>query len=158
MRIRLLVLCLYVAACGPKRPAVLAPTPAPPRTATEVRASFGATWAAAIDAFAESTVPIATIDRSSGLLVPASGLYFGGKADTTYADCGQQLELVRGKTWEYRPVIPSDARYNVRIKGDSAKSSVQVNSLYLSAVGACVSRGRWEDRIEQNIKQRAERP
>jgi hypothetical protein len=121
-----------------------------------VSAPFAVTWSAAVDVFAESTVPIETIDRASGLLVPASGIYFGGKNDSTYADCGSALQPSYERTI-YQPVIPTMARYNVRIKGDSSRSTVVVNAVYLFDAIPCVSRGKLETQFEQAIKARSER-
>src|SRR5262249_15246197 len=115
----LAAMIVFVCACATSAPlpyykAPLAPSP---RNATQVQASFATTWSAAVDVFAESNVPIETIDRASGLLVPAPLLYLSESSDSTWADCGQALGgLFKGG---YHPVIPDAARYNVRVKGDS---------------------------------------
>ncbi|MGH9897071.1 MAG: hypothetical protein ACREA0_34765, partial [bacterium] len=44
------------------------PAPPMPRDATEVTASFGRTWDAVIDEFADRNIPIRTIERASGLI------------------------------------------------------------------------------------------
>ena len=159
------LLLTVACASAPKRPDFLAPTLSPTsREATAVGAPFARTWTAAVDVFAESNVPIETIDRSSGLLVPAQNLFLGGRADTTYADCGQKLEPLGGAVrepmariaYEYRPIVPRGVRYNVRVNGDSLRSTVQVHAFYSNG-GACVSKGKWEAQFEQAIKARAER-
>jgi hypothetical protein len=140
-------------------PSYLAATLVPtPRNATEVNASFVTTWFAAVDVFAESNVPIATADQSSGVLVPAAGKFLGGRADSTYADCGQVFRYsYERRAMAYQPVVPRSARYNVRIKGDAARSTVQVNAIYIAGDTSCVTRAKWEVQFEQAIKLRSER-
>jgi len=153
---RFLVVCLAVIGCAPRGPAFIAPS-APdtgPRPGTVVNASFAATWSAAVDVFAESNVTIQTIDRESGLLIPA-GVYLGGK-DTTFADCGRK-RIGDAGSFRYATLLPTSVRYNVRVKGDSSRSTVQVNAAYGSDA-PCVSRGKWETQFEQAIKIRSERP
>jgi hypothetical protein len=73
--------------------------------------------------------------------------------------CGKPLcpESLGRVTWQ-SPVIPTTARYNERVKGDSLRSTVQVNAIYLADEATCVSRGKWETQFEQAIKIRSERP
>src|SRR4051812_6378112 len=86
-RFVIVVTLLASAACQP-----VPPTPMGERTGTEIAASFGRTWDATIDAFAEQGISIATLDRASGLIVPAQKSYAPGrdKIDAQrYADCGK---------------------------------------------------------------------
>lgn len=126
------------------------PQTAPTRQALSVTAPFSATWSAAVDVFAENNIPIETIDRSSGLMVPAAGLYLGSAMDTTYADCGARTSAYRER------LLPRGGRYNIRVKGDSSTSNVQVFAAFVSDNYACVSTGKWERGLERAIKARAE--
>jgi hypothetical protein len=118
-----------------------------------VQASFGKTWDAVIDVFASENMSIQTLDRSSGLIVPAEALYTS--ADTLalrWADCGTETLG--------RPVVPARGRFNVVVRGDSARSTVQVRAFWSSAQGPgfrdCISRGSWETMMEGSIKSLAE--
>src|ERR1019366_4377426 len=99
------VLALTITACHPYKP----PAPLAPRTSTAISASFGRTWDAAIDAFASRGISIETLDRASGLIVPAGRAYVPGE-DMKYADCGSKA---LGKT-----VTPASVKYNVVVRGD----------------------------------------
>ena len=150
------VLALTITACQPIKP----PAPVAPRTSTAISASFGRTWDAAIDAFASRGISIETLDRSSGLIVPAGRTYvpnnagvFGSVEDATkYADCGSN---VLGNA-----VRPASVKYNVVVRGDSTRSGVQVRAFYLPGADgrSCESRGLFESEAEASIKAKAELP
>jgi hypothetical protein len=136
------------------------PAPPAPRTAMPVVASFGRTWDAVIDVFAEDGIPIATMDRASGLIVPAVSARVVGtpeRGPLDYADCG--------KNGSGSPIVANQARFNVVVRGDSAQSTVQVRAFYqwvspplLGETSAieCSTTGRYETRAETAIKARAE--
>jgi hypothetical protein len=134
------------------------PGPPQPRSATTVGASFGKTWDAVIDVFAERNISIATLDRASGLIVPAEALYTTRDTSSLrWADCGQTMMRT--------PLLPHRARFNVVVRGDSAASSVQVRAFfYLDPASAmatalgfeCVSRGTFESDVEADVRARAE--
>ena len=116
-----------------------------------VNASFGKTWDAAIDAFADRGISVETLDRSSGLIVPAGRARLADAVEGgyKYADCG--------KSWLGNAQFPQSVKYNVLIRGDSARSRVQVRAFYLTENGQqCASTGYWEDYVENGIKERAE--
>ena len=128
------------------------PEPATPRTATAVNASFGKSWDATIDVFAEKGISIETLDRASGLIVPAGRVYVPADLATIdgLADCGKA-----GSGLAYSP---TDVKYNVVVRGDSTQSTVQVRAFYRAerAPYECVSRGLFERATETDIKDRAE--
>jgi hypothetical protein len=144
----LLITSLAVAGCQP----IKAPAAPEPRVATSVAASFGRTWNATIDAFASRGISIETLDRSSGLIVPAGRTYVPGDAATAlrYADCGTNMMGVLN--------TPGSVKYNVVVRGDSTQSTVQVRGFYQSAgVGeTCESKGLFESEAEASIKAKAE--
>lgn len=122
-------------------------TTAAPRQGVQVQASFNATWEAAIDAFAETNVPIATMDRGSGFI--ASEQIDAGSRGSRFADCGEFVGEV---------VDPSLATYNVIVRGDSSSSTVRVTAAFArpDIGGRCVSRGTFETIMENRILARAE--
>lgn len=149
------VLALTITACHPYKP----PAPVAPRTSTAISASFGRTWDAAIEAFASRGISIETLNRASGLIVPAGRAYAPlddppyGKSK--YADCGSKA---MGMT-----VRPASVKYNVVVRGDSTRSSVQVRAFYLPDAAfadgrSCESRGLFESDAEASIKAKAEQP
>lgn len=160
MRRLLAVLPLIaVAACtaGPSIAPVVRP-------ATPVAASFGKTWDAVVDVFAERNLPIRTLDRSSGLIVPNALLIPAGNAAEkqkalSYADCGSTMGV---------PIPPAVAQFNVVVRGDSSSSTVQVRAFYSygadknpltgadSPSKSCVSRGVLESDIETAIRGKAQ--
>lgn len=136
------------------------PAPPAPRTAMPVAASFGRTWDAVIDVFADEGIPIATMDRGSGLIVPALSSRVVGtpeRGPLDYADCGSNIQR--------QPIVANQARFNVVVRGDSAQSTVQVRAFYqwvsppvlgeTSSV-ECSTTGRYETKAESAIKGRAE--
>jgi hypothetical protein len=143
--------CVLVAAvgggaCAPQPPQ-LAPRPVP---AAEIAAPFDRVWGAVIDHFADNSVPIRTLEKASGLIVTESMLVPLGRIDL--ADCGKD------SLGEY--VGPSHAAYNVRVTGDSAKSSVRVTATFSNQRSAlypqCVSRGNYERVLISSIRYRME--
>lgn len=135
-------------ACVPTPPA-----PAAPRAPDPVHASFGKTWDAVIDVFAAHDISIETLDRASGLIVPAARSLAAADKQTalSYADCGTAFRTA---------LLPTSAHYNVVVRGDSAASTVLVRAFYTNGTGAamtdCSSTGRFEDAMEEQIKARAE--
>lgn len=138
---------VLLAACRPTPPAAPAP-----RYGTPIAASFGRTWDATIDAFAERGISIETLDRSSGLIVPAGRSYAPGQDiqdALRYADCG--------KTGMGNVILPFSVKYNVVVRGDSTRSNVVVRAFYRDLDGSsCSSMGLFESEAEANIKQKAE--
>jgi hypothetical protein len=147
MSLSVAALSLGLAACMPTPPAAPAP-----RAATDVAASFGRTWDATIDAFAERGISIETLDRSSGLIVPAGRTYVpGDKIEALkYADCGTNFLK--------DAIMPLSVKYNVVVRGDSARSTVLVRAFYRGESGtiSCSSKGLFETTAEANIKAKAE--
>lgn len=126
------------------------PAPPTPRDAMAVGAGFGRTWDSAIDVFAERNIAIRTIDRASGLIV-AEPMKVGSGA---YADCGRTM-------WDVE-IPPTDATWNLLVRGDSTRSTVKATVRFASTSPAygtsvvCSSRGTWETSLEERIKASAE--
>ena len=124
----------------------LVPTP---RAGTPVKASFGRTWAAAVDVVAERSATVRTIDRPSGLII--AGDIVLGDSTSRWADCGHNSD---------GPFPPVRMTYNVVVRGDSTSSNIKINAFWASTllgpVGDCVSRGVWEAQTEALVKAKAE--
>lgn len=135
---------VLLAACVPP------PSAPPPRPDTQVNASFSRVWDAVVDRFARSSVPVKTIDRSSGLIA-AESMRINGDL-SSYGGCN-----VMG----VRNAPPVGAGFNVLIHGDSTRSSIVVTADWIGVDGAgnrigCVTTGKWEQEFEAAIKARAE--
>jgi hypothetical protein len=163
MRERLLTaLVIVVSGCYRYYP----PLPPPVRDARAVYASFGETWDAVIDVFAEQNIPISTMERASGFIAAERTSWrYASLYERDYVlrlvDCGRLGPV---------PYLPSAARYNVVVRGDSSVSTVKVTTTYTStgtfytdptkvkaANVDCSSRGVFEDSVEATIKDQAER-
>lgn len=139
-----LVACsLLLVAC-----ATLPPAPAP-RPDTNVNASFGRTWDAVVDYFARSSIPIKTIDRSSGIIAAETTRLVGD--NSSYAKCSNG----------FMSVTPEGASFNALVRGDSARSNVRVTATWMAASSGsltvvCQTTDAWEKTFEANIKAKAE--
>ena len=147
------ILGVTVVGCVP-----VAPAPPAPRTAMAVSQSVAKTWEAAIDVFAERNIPIKTLDRSSGLVVAEPMKV--GTADASLADCGKDaMGIVQ---------YPTDATWNLLVRGDSAQSTIKATVRFIrvgmsraalstqTVSEECSTRGTWETQFEQQVKAAAE--
>jgi hypothetical protein len=145
---RVIVGVSLLAACAPFEP----PAPPSPRIATEVAASFGKTWDAVIDVFAEQNIAIRTMERASGFIAAEVSMVAGDSVAKEnghpYADCGK-----RGADL----LMPTAAAYNVVVRGDSAKSTVRATVRFtnVSSTAECSTRGVWETAFEAGVRARA---
>ncbi len=139
-----------------------------PLPAASVRASFDRTWTTVIDFFADQAIPVKTLDRSSGYIA-AERLGAGNNLD--WADCGKIVNAPARDGGG--PVAPQQAVFNVRVRGDSASSTVQVVARWMAVATAqvasgfgsrtkayneteCVTTGVWETAAIREITRRAE--
>jgi hypothetical protein len=128
--------------------ASLPPAPAP-RPDTEINAPFSQTWDAVVDFFGRSSIPIKTIDRSSGIIAAEATRLAGDNGK--YAVCTNPLAHV--------PVIGGS--FNVLVRGDSARSIVRATAVWVGSQVSgmdihCVTTDVWEKDFESAIKQRSE--
>lgn len=150
-------------------PQASTPEPLPP---APVRASFDRTWNTVIDYFADNAIPVKTIDRASGYIAAER---IGAGNNAKWADCGQLSgPLLSGKGGG-GPVAPQQAAFNVRVRGDSVASTVQIvvrwtavaaAQVVSSGVGSrpsnshgqtvCVTTNIWEAEAIREITRRAE--
>lgn len=155
-RIAALVAVLANSAC---MPAVM-PAPAPVRAPTKVAAPYARTWDAVIESFATRNIPIATIDRTSGLIATdrlSVAAKESAKSTHLWADCGRDI------MGNYPG--PTFARYNVLVRGDSTSSTILVTVrwegaevLGQKAQFECTTRGLWEGDMEAAIAAAATAP
>ena len=127
-------------ACVPSPPRAPAPRPATP-----IAAPVNRTWDAVIELFAKYSIPIETVDRSSGLIVTRTMSVSPSKVNA-WVNCGPDAE---GRYLIYT------AAYNVLVRGDSASSTVQVTATW-SGKYPCVTTGVYESETELAIKGQAE--
>lgn len=130
--------------------------------ATAVAASFGRTWDAVIDDFAANNIPIRTVERASGFIsaepvrVPLTTRNGYARTPDPNADCGSTTILGYAQ--------PTEATYNVLVRGDSAAATVRATVRWRRAPGGeaptvdCTTRGAWEQAFEATVKRRAESP
>jgi len=124
-----------------------------PRAATLVNETFDRTWQETVTDIAQRNIPIATIDKDSGLITSERISLLS--ADAAWADCGREGDYL----------LPADyARFNVVVRDIApGQSSVQITASFdsdhgppLYGVVRCISRGVWESDAEAAIRQAAE--
>jgi len=124
--------------------------PAPPvRADTPVAAPFNRTWDAVVDYFARSSIPIKTIDRTSGIIAAESSSLAGDNSG--FAVCSNALAHV--------PAL--GANFNVLVRGDTAQSIVRVTATWIGSGASqmdvrCMTTDLWEKQFEAAIKAKAE--
>jgi hypothetical protein len=148
-RITLVLLGLSIAGCARYRP----PPPAQERAGTEVNASAGRTWDAVVELFAARNIAIRNMERVSGFIAaePVSVGVQMTKADVL-AHCGSVGELI---------YAPTNATYNVLVRGDSARAIVKVTVLWRRLLPPeihfdCTTFDRFEPMFEAAVKALAE--
>jgi hypothetical protein len=149
-------------------------SPPAPLPAQHVRASADRTWGAVIDFFADNFIPVKTIDRPSGYIAAE---LIGAGNNAAWADCGTLAGPLMTPKGGGGPVAPQQALFNVRVRGDSATSTVQIvvrwtavaaAQVVSSGVGSrpsnaegqtvCVTTNVWERNAMSEIARRAEQP
>lgn len=117
--------------------------PVPLQTVT-VNAPFDRTWNAVIDIFTTSDLPIATIDKSSGLIA-ASSLGIG---------------MTDGNNWASCPGIigppASRGTFNVVVRQGVMGTDVRVTASFSNQHAPCRSKGVFERWIQTRVKEAAE--
>lgn len=118
-------LLTVLVACAP---GVVPPAAPPAPTEHYVRAPFDTVWQRVVGFFADSRVPIRTIDKSSGIIA-SSGFELPFDLAQKWADCGKtssgQTALDRLQEIHNIPSISADFNVFVRPAGDS--TGVRVN-------------------------------
>lgn len=150
-----LLLLVSSTACSVAYP----PKPAVRRAPTEVAATYGRAWEAAIEELADFNAPITQLHRESGYL-NTDMVRVAAASKDTLAECWRIKRFFGGDSL----VQPTNALYNVVVRGDSSRAWVKVNArwVHILFTGAgpltttCESRGVWERRTEAAIKGRAE--
>ncbi len=121
---------------------------AEPLPAASVRASFDRTWTAVIDFFADNAIPVKTIDRASGYIAAER---IGAGNNAKWADCGKVTGALLSEREGGGPVAPQQAVFNVRVRGDSVASTVQVVVRWTAIATAWLTRaGVSSDRVRHN--------
>ncbi|MBP6670420.1 MAG: hypothetical protein KA180_13290 [Gemmatimonadales bacterium] len=136
-----LLTALLVACAAP--PATLVPAPRP---ATVTAASFGHTWDAVIEHFAERSIPIRTLERASGIVI-TDPMRVDPDRGIEWADCGTGWVADR---------FPTAGSFNVLVRGDSTSATVKVTARWVHEDKECASRDVFEKELEEAIRVRAQ--
>ena len=139
-----LVTILAAAACV--QPTVAAAPVAP----AHVAASFGRTWNAVIDELSQRTIPIKTLDRSSGFVAAEVATVPPNDLGTYTTDCGGFMAAMIHSTG------PGVANYNIVVRGDSSASTVKVTLSVMQGGAKCTTKGTFETAMQDEIKAQAE--
>lgn len=147
------LLFVPLASCGLVATYYPPPTVQPaPRDPTRVDATFDQTWSEAVAVLAERNIPIATIDKASGLI--ASERVTLATASPEWTNCGRAGEMVL--TADY-------ARFTILVRTvDQHTSSIHLTANFeydappAYGIVTCISRGVWEAEAEAAVKKAAE--
>lgn len=124
--------------------------PPAPLVPVSVDASFDQTWATVIDIFAQQSIPIATIDKASGLIV-SRNLSVHMEDGLNWGDCGNSLLTNRWVT---------HGDFNVLVRPVGEGTSVRATASWTAWKDgrgyACRTKGVWERRLQFAIKNAAE--
>jgi hypothetical protein len=134
----LIFISVMLASCAPKVYTLKGAYPAPPIVYNSEK-NFETVWSNVIDLFAQKGIPIQLVDKSSGLIV-------SGSATLTWSFEDKIGNLVKTDAWVVLPkmidkgnnkLIKPYAVYgswNIRIKTDGSKTSINTNLYNISAV------------------------
>jgi hypothetical protein len=148
-----LCLCCVATACLGIKPPAQPPTP----TDTYIRAPFDTTWQRVIGFFADSRVPIQTIEKASGLIV-STKFRLSDEQTLVWADCGRgrggtAFEAVK-RMGLGLPLVLADFNVFVRPSVDSTAVRVNLtlngeNDLQVSGHTSmvCVTNGKFEQAL-----------
>ena len=148
----LAALCLVAVGCA----TVVPPAAPPPPKESFVAAPFDTVWQRAVAFFANSRVPIQTIEKSSGLIA-STRFQMPFDQIEAWADCGNASSggstIARLKAINNLPTVLADFNVLLRPVGDS--TAVRVNLGYSATVRApagmvqlqCVTNGAFEQAL-----------
>lgn len=136
------LLATILVACA-AAPATVAPVPRP---ATVTAASFGRTWDAVIEHFAERSIPIRTLERASGIVI----------TDPTRVDPDKGVEWADCGTGWVADRFPTAGSFNVLVRGDSTSATVKVTARWVYEAKECATRDVFEKELEEAIRLRAQ--
>lgn len=119
-----------------------------------VRASVGHTWDATMQVLQVQNLPITATEREAGRISGELDSLPSFSALGMVADCGRAL----GKT-----LPPRRLAYQVAIHGDSSHSTISVHADWKYVASnknrsdwLCGSTGKWENKIVDQIREKAE--
>ncbi len=136
--------------------------PAPPPAPVErfIRAPFDTVWQRTVGFFADSRIPIRTIDKASGLIASTDFELSFDDAEA-WADCGStssgEPTLSRLKAINNIPRIRAD--FNVVVQSWADSTGVRVNLGFTGTANSpagvvpltCVTNGRFEEALVKSI-------
>ena len=139
---------------------VIPPAEPPPPSDLYVPGSFDQNWQGVVEFFADSRIPIQTIDRSSGLII-SNRFQLSPELVERWVDCGKASSggstIARLRAVNNFPTILADFNVLIRQRGDS--TAVRVN---LGMTGTarspggivdlrCVTNGGFEEALHQYL-------
>jgi hypothetical protein len=149
--------------CSQVIPPATPPTPTP--KSTYVKAPFDAVWSAVVEYFADTRIPIQTIDKASGIIA-SKGFELGPELRLSWMDCG----TAGGKPLveQANDVMKANADFNVFVRptGDSTeiRLNVGMNGSRMTPFAGnqyteqkCISNGKFEEGLLARIAQRSNR-
>ena len=128
--------------------------------------SFDAVWQATIEAVAEMNLPIATLEKDSGLITIDWVNFQSQNPETGFCDCGKLNVPVTGNSDGWiagQPVKPTPDRqystwdvrghFNIFIKRlENGTCEMKINSVFETGQRSCVSTGRLEASLDGIIR------
>lgn len=129
---------LLVTSCAPKIYTLKGAYPSPPIVYQSDK-NFETIWSNVIDLFAQKGIPIQLVDKSSGLIV-------SGSAALTWSFEDKMGSLLKNDAWVVIPKMIDKGNnkllkpyavygtWNIRIKPDGSKTSINTNLYNISAV------------------------
>ena len=143
-------------ACAPPAapPAVtpLRPVAAIEPDATPVSAGVDATWQAVLRVLAARRIPVRNADRPNGRLV-AGPVPVDSAGGLTWGECDRPIA-----GWESRPTRGEAVAL---VRAEAGGSTIRITMRWTAAgwdvTRECVARGSWEQALERDVKQLAER-
>lgn len=132
------ILCVVIASsCSPKVYTIQGSYSA--KNSVETEKSFDQVWNNVIDFFAENNIPIATLEKESGIIV-ASNVNIDGNAVSREDENGK---IINPNAWFVTPYTPNknastpkvSCTFNVRVrKMDTGKTYISVNLSNINAI------------------------
>jgi hypothetical protein len=145
-------LAVFATACAGPPPTP--PEPAPPDIASFVSATFDLTWTAARDHLATAGIPLAYVDRGSGVITTERVAVPPSEA-MEYADCGSAPGGAGAA-----PYLASTVVYDVAVMDEGSSSTVLVTASWNPEVPGgpfpCETKRVWEAEAQEAIRLAAE--
>ena len=134
----LLIACLFLSSCSLKYYPLKGSYPTPPIVDYSDK-SVDAVWSNIIDLFSQRGISIKIIDKSSGLIISSQSeilsTYENKKGEPINPNAYVVVERNNMEEQEARkaPLYPVLGEWNIRIKADNGRTSINVNIVNISS-------------------------